>query len=209
MSTKKKEISISRGLSQKQQEEYFEEVYKEYFDRLYAYALIITKSENLAKDVVSEVFLNLWRTKIDLCSIKELKSYLFTSIKNQSLKVLSNDPASFRNEDYEQLTSSIDKMNPEELLVGKELEQFLNDVIEKIPPQCALVFKMVKEDNMKYEDVATELGISKDTVKYHVKVALKKIRIELDDFFTDTPVLQRIVSGSMFLGFFEALITYL
>lgn len=188
-SKKNKNILISKNLSQKQQEEYFEKVYREYFDRLFGFALVITKSESLAKDIVSEVFFNLWKAKTNLYSIKELKSYLFASIKNESIKVLSKDPVLFRSEDYEQVTSSIDKIDPEELLVGKELDQFLKEVIKKLPHQCALVFKMVKQDNMKYEEVATELEISKDTVKYHVKAALKKIRVELDDFFTDAPSL--------------------
>lgn len=196
MNSKKKNFSISIDLSEKQQRKYFEEVYKENFARLYAYALIITKSKNLAKDVVSEVFFNLWKAKTDLFSIKELKSYLFTSTKNQAIRTLSNNPARFRSESYEQVTLSIDKMDPEELLIGKEFEQFLNEVIEKLPPQCALVFRMIKEDKMKYDEVATELGISKDTVKYHLKTALKKIRSELNEYFADASVFQWVSTGS-------------
>lgn len=190
------------------QEKYFEEVYRAYFDRLYAYALVITKSENLAKDVVSEVFFNLWKTKTDLFSIKELKSYLFTSVRNQALRSLSNDPVRFTSDNYEQVTASIDDLNPEELLVGKELDEFLNEVIEKLAPQCALVFRMVKEDSMKYAEVAAELGISVDTVKYHVKTALKKIRVELEAQYPDTKVIDWVSIGSISVIFTKLALIY-
>jgi RNA polymerase sigma-70 factor (family 1) len=205
---KKNRKIFKKNLEEKQQEEYFQEVYKAYFDRLFGYALIITRSENIAKDAVSEVFFNLWNAQTDLHSIKELKSYLFTSVKNQSIKALSNDPVGFRIDCYEHIISSVDKIDPEELLVGKELEQFLNDAIENLPDHCALVFRMVREDGMKYDEVANELGISKDTVKYHVKTALKKLTAELEGYFTETQVLKWVSAGSisffllnMFLSF--------
>ena len=56
---------------------YFEEVYRAYFDRLFGFALVITKSESLAKDAVSEVFFNLWNSQTGLSTLKELKAYLF------------------------------------------------------------------------------------------------------------------------------------
>lgn len=164
---------------------YFEEVYKEYFDRLFAYALVITKSEMMAQDVVSDVFFNLFNAQINLRSIKELKSYLFTSTKNQAVRALNNNPLNFQSDDYDLLAASIDKVNPEELLVGKELDDFLQQVIQQLPPMCALVFSLVREQGMKYQDVADELNISLDTVKYHVKTALKKIKSELDSRYYD------------------------
>src|SRR5690606_42043092 len=59
-----------RTLSERDHEDYFERIYSEYFDRLFAYALVITKSENLAKDVVSDVFFNLWNAKKNLSSVR-------------------------------------------------------------------------------------------------------------------------------------------
>lgn len=196
MNRRKGNVSIDKSLSQRRQAEFFEEVYKTYFDRLYGFALVITKSENLAKDVVSDVFFNLWNAKTDLFLIKELKSYLFTSVKNQAVRALSVDPVNFQNESYEQITNSIDKVSPEDLLVGKELSEFLEEVIQKLPPQCGLVFRMIKEENLKHEEVAAQLGISPETVKYHIKTALKKIKLELEGYFTEKPVIKWMSSGS-------------
>jgi RNA polymerase sigma-70 factor (family 1) len=168
-----------RRLSNKVPEVMIETIYEDYFDRLYSYALLITKSEVLAKDAISEVFFNLLKAKVDLTTIKSIKSYLYTCTKNQAIRLISQNPVNFNIENV----SSIDKINPEELLIGKELEEFLFKAIEDLPPQCKLVFKMVKERQMKYEEVAKELGISVDTVKYHLKTALKNIRIKMEDHF--------------------------
>ncbi|MCG8310631.1 MAG: RNA polymerase sigma-70 factor [Cytophagales bacterium] len=171
-----------RTLSKKTREEYFEEIYREYFDRLYAYALVITKCKSTAKEVISDVFYNLWNTKTDFHSIKELKSYLFTCVKNQAIRSLSCDPIRFNTESYNNVISSIDYVDPEELLIGKELDRFLKKTIDQLPPQCKLVFQMIKQDGKKYDQVAHELGISKDTVKYHMKTAIKKIITELESY---------------------------
>lgn len=182
---------------------YFEKVYQEYFDRLFAYALVITRSEALAKDVVSDVFLNLFSSQINLKSIKELKSYLFTSTKNQAIRSVSKDPFHFHSEKLEDITDSIDRVNPEELLVGKELDLFLQEVINELPATCGLVFTLIRERGLKYSEVADELGISVDTVKYHVKTALKKIKAELESRYDDTRVIDWYKTGqmSLLLGF--------
>ena len=60
----------------------FEEAYIRNFEKLYKYAKTITLSEDTAKDVVSEVFLNLWNIESGFAEIRELDSYLFISTKN-------------------------------------------------------------------------------------------------------------------------------
>lgn len=176
----------------------FEEVYTLYYERLFAFALVITDSEANAHDVVSQVFFNLWEKNSDLSNIKDLKSYLFTAVKNQSIRQIANDQY-FHTEDIEEVLISIDQVNPEELLIGKELEDFIEKAIDKLPDQCGLVFKMVKEKNMSYKEVASELGISKYTAKYHMETALKKILSEVKSRFSDAKIVKWISAGATIL----------
>ncbi|WP_258103453.1 RNA polymerase sigma factor [Marinoscillum sp. MHG1-6] len=195
----KKVLTVKYKKPNLEDKKYFEEVYREYFDRLFAYALVITRSESLAKDVVSDVFFNLYNAQTNLRSIRELKSYLFTSTKNQAIRCLSQDPLQFESENFDQVANSIDKVNPEDLMVGKELDEFLHQVIADLPDTCSLVFSLVREKGMKYSEVATELGISVDTVKYHVKTALKKIKSELEGRYDDSKVIDWYSTGLMML----------
>lgn len=183
---KKRRFSTPKTTEQKPDDrKYFEEIYRDYFDRLFSYALVITRSEALAKDVVSDVFFQLFSSRMDLRSIKELKSYLFTCTKNKAVRMLADNPLRFQIEDFNFITGSIDRVSPEDLLVGQELDDFLKSVIRKLPAQCALVFEFIREKGMKYEEASVELGISVETVRYHIKTALSKIRVELQDRYND------------------------
>ena len=189
------EKTINIGLGNIQSDSYFEKVYTEYFDRLFAYALVITKSESTAKDVVSDVFYGLWNSKKDLYTVKELKSYLYTSVKHQAIRAISKDFSKYHSDKYNLTIATIDGLDPEELLLGKELSEFVDKAVNKLPPQCGLVYRMVREDNLSYQEVAKELGISLDTVKHHLKTAIKKLKLELENHFMESKVV-KWVSGS-------------
>ncbi len=182
--------TINIGLGSLRSDSYFEKVYTEYFDRLFAYALVITKSESTAKDVVSDVFYGLWNSKKDLYTVKELKSYLYTSVKHQAIRAISKDFSRYHSDKYNLTIATIDGLDPEELLLGKELTEFIDKAVNKLPPQCGLVYRMIREDNLSYHDVARELGISHDTVKHHLKTAIKKLKGELENHFRESKVVK-------------------
>lgn len=183
----------------------FEEIYSAYYERLFAFALVITDSEADAQDVVSQVYFNLWEKKKDLSDVKDLKAYLFTSVKNQAVRHIANDRY-FHTEDIEDVLLSIDQIDPEELLIGKELETFIDQAIKNLPDQCGLVFRLAKEKNMDFKQIATELGISKYTVKYHMETALKKIMGELKSRFPELKVIRWMSVGTVLLVLSQFLI---
>jgi RNA polymerase sigma-70 factor, ECF subfamily len=163
----------------------FEAAYQKNFDKLYIYAKTITKSEEIAKDVVSEVFFNLWKMQPTFSEIKELDSYLFVAVKNLSIRTISRDPSSFVSVDFENRLRSIEKINPEDLLLEKELSHVIESTINALPDQCRLVFHLVKDKQLKYCEVAKELGITEGTVKNHLIKALHRIREKVSAHLED------------------------
>lgn len=161
----------------------FEKAYSRNFEKLYKYAMTITLSEDVAKDVVSEVFFNLWNMKTGFAEIRELDSYLFIATKNQSIRTISQDPGSFVSIDFENSLKSIENINPEDLLLSKELSLLIEKTVSSLPDQCQLVFNLVRENQMKHKDVAEELGIAVGTVKNHMIKALFRIREELNEYY--------------------------
>ena len=164
-------------------------VYEKYFDRLFAFAYVITSCENMAKDTVSDVFLNLWASDRPLENIRELKSYLFTAVRNQAIREISNQPSNLESFSYEHVVKHVERINPEELMIGQELTDFIAQIIDALPPQCQLVYRMIREENMKYKEVADQLGISPSTVKHHLIAAVKKIRESIKEHFEETRIL--------------------
>ncbi|MBV6640158.1 MAG: RNA polymerase sigma-70 factor [Cyclobacteriaceae bacterium] len=176
----------------------FEEIYSSYYERLFAFALVITNSEADAQDVVSQVYYTLWEKQKNLSEIKDLKAYLFTSVKNQAVRHIANDRY-FHTEDIEEVLLSIDQVDPEELMIGKELEGFIDQAIMNLPDQCGLVFRLSRDKNMDQKEIAAELGISKYTVKYHMETALKKIMGELKSKFPESKVIKWMSAGAALL----------
>ena len=76
----------------------------------------------------------------------------------------------------------IENKHPLESLLEQELENKINSIINELSPECRAVFKMSRFDGMKYEEIASELNISVNPVKYHMKNALGKLRLELKDY---------------------------
>lgn len=181
--TKKRQLNIAQPF-----EGYFEDVYSEYFNPLYLFARSLVKSDDIAKDVVSDVFFNLWKSKSDLTQIKELKSYLFRSVKNQVIRTLSYDPRSFDSIETENCVKRIEKVNPEEVLLEKELIGIIEKAIQNLPDQCRLIFDMAKNKQMNYVEIATELGISQSTVKTQVSRAVAVVKQVIEEQYDNKNV---------------------
>ena len=72
--------------------------------------------------------------------LNKLSRTLFTCVRNQAIRSLANDFESNHSDSHEKAVFFIDQVNPEEIMVGKELDDFIKETLDKLPPQCALVF---------------------------------------------------------------------
>jgi RNA polymerase sigma-70 factor (family 1) len=154
----------------------FEKIYTAYYNKLFRLSLSIVKSEEVAEEVYDDVMLNIWERRKQLSEINNFTVYLYVSIKNASLRYLSRS-SKISNVDINDLTIEIEDMSPtaHEQLIALEFTDKINTTIANLSPQCKLVFKLVKEDGLKYKEVAEILDISIKNVEYHMGNALKKI----------------------------------
>ncbi|MCZ4695563.1 RNA polymerase sigma-70 factor [Ancylomarina euxinus] len=149
-----------------------------YYSPLSVFAFKYFDSFEKAEDVVQEVFIDLWEMKRFKNFTGSVKSYLFTAVKNNSLKQIQKDKR-FRFEDIENLSYKIieDKFESQELEARKER---LYKEIELLPLQSKKVFEAIVFERLKYADIAVELNISVNTVKTHYSRALKHLRSSMD-----------------------------
>lgn len=162
---------------------WFEHMYQEHFERLYRYAFSITKNMAHAEDVVSEVFLNIWNNQPDYQNIQELNSYLHVSVKHLAIRQVSKDPGRFSYSTYDETLQITDSIDPEDLLLGKELKELVNEIISELPPHAQLVYDLSKNRGMNSQEIAEELGIAKRTVESHLYAVLKKMKTTLGRHF--------------------------
>lgn len=157
-------------------EQVFKELYERYAFNLFQFAYAFLKSKELAEEAVNDVFVALWKKRGQLAGIENLYAYLCRAVKNTALDYLDSNKRSATDPlDSLQAGHISFGMDPEHILINNELNQLIKKAVLELPPRCRLVFKLVKEDGLKYKDAAALLGISIRTVETQLAVALKKI----------------------------------
>jgi RNA polymerase sigma-70 factor (family 1) len=159
----------------------YKELYLLMFDSLFRFAYTFVKSKQVAQELVSDVFVKLWQIRGQLNTIDNLKPYLFGITKNFSLSYLAraSKNLSIQLEDIDlddiDTESIIDFKSPEDLYISKETVKNVIQAIRSLPPQCQIIFSLVKVEGLKYKEVADLLNISVFTVRNQVAIATKKI----------------------------------
>lgn len=161
--------------------------YKYIFDTMYTSLCLFANKyvENLevSQDLVQDVFIRIWEERIAFKSDKAIKSYLYTAVKNQCLDYLKSA--------YVKTTQSLDaedisKWETDSFfyreVVVSETNQILEKAIKTLPEKCAQIIKLSIK-GMSNPEISEELGISLNTIKLQKKIAYKRLRPLLKDYF--------------------------
>lgn len=170
-----------------------DKAYKFLFDHHYAvlckFANELIQDPFIAETIVGDLIFHLWeiREKIEITT--SLRTYLMRATRNRCYNYLAK-----KNVRYETSLSQLDikfldnytesKEHPLGMLLEKELEDEIICSVNRLNPECKRVFIESRFENKNNEEIATELGISINTVKYHIKNALASIRQDLEKYIT-------------------------
>ena len=154
----------------------YKKIFLHYHPRLLSFSYAITHNKQSSEEVVSDVFLNIWKNRKSVLRIANFPLYLYVSTKNSSLNYLAKEKRSqvLSLEDVKaELTCFT--ANPEQLLISTETVKRINAAVQSLPPKCRLVFKLVKEDGLRYKEVAELLHLSVKTIEAQMTIALRRI----------------------------------
>lgn len=163
-------------IRQKDCERSFEKLFRLFYQRLLNFSIQYVDNKESAEEIVSDVFTKLWLNRKNAGHIRNLETYLFIAVKNHSLNYLkqfSHYKLVFLEETG--IHQLINTHDPEKELEKQELIFKMNQAIDSLPRQCKIVFNLVKEDGLKYKQVAEILGISSRTVETQLVRAVKKL----------------------------------
>ena len=160
-------------------------LYDHYYVLLCSIAFEYVKDYFLAGTIVDDLIFNLWEKKEHL-EIKSLQSYLVRAVRNRCINHLHLERekreiafSAMNIQDKKKIVSSEAFEYPLAILMESELEDKIAQAIENLPEECKRVFKLSRFENKRYEEIAQDLGISVNTVKYHMKNALSRLHKEL------------------------------
>lgn len=159
----------------------FEELFRKQFLHLCYFAAGYVGDMEISKEIVQEVFLNLWQNRQNIDPSGQIKSYLFTSVKNRCLNhIRDNKKFTSRLLDIELIEN--ESVEPPDDMAVQELHERYQNVLGKLPEKCREVFELNRMSGLKYREVADRLGISVKTVEVQMSKALKILREELRDY---------------------------
>lgn len=161
-----------------------QEAYKELFVilhyRLKQFAYSILKSREEAEELVSDVFIRIWEKRDQLTLIESPRLYFYITTKNLALTRLKKQKRenSLSPENWLVQLDSI-YFDPEKLMITEELSRQIRKAVNELPPKCRMIFKLIKEDELKYREVAELLQLSVKTVETQMAIALRRIGKQL------------------------------
>ncbi|OWK69001.1 RNA polymerase sigma factor [Pedobacter sp. AJM] len=154
----------------------FRILYDQYQKSVYARALYFLKSDLLAEDVLQEVMLTLWKSAGKLKQDINIAAYLATLTRNRSFQLLRRQVLEAKtNFDLGKDWAETHNQTEEQILLS-DTKGVLKAGIALLPPQQKLVYELCHQQGLKYEEAARELGLSKETVKSYMKLALSFLR---------------------------------
>ena len=173
-----RELTYTANLDKKE----IEKLFKSYFGPLCSFAGKYVKDHDSAKEIVHDVFINLWEKRDALHMKTSLKSYLFKSVHNRCLNYLRDQKKFDKNELGEDNIGSYGSVDYNDHLEEAELQQKINVALNSLPEKCREIFILSRFEELKYKEIAVRLNVSVKTVETQMSKALKILREELIDY---------------------------
>lgn len=157
----------------------FTEIYDRYWQSMFLYARSILKDQDEASDVVQDIFTTLWNHSAQLQITRDLKAYLLTAIRNQSLKVIGKTSradlyaAELASCFNDEAGTTDDRLN------FRELCTMLDEAIGKLPATMQAVYRKSKDEELTHRSIAAELGITEHSSRTILNRAVNSLRTKL------------------------------
>lgn len=157
--------------------EAFRKLFVHYNNSLYKLAFSLTGSQQVSEDIISETFAGLWQGRGRLLEIENLTVYLYVAVKNLSLRHLSrsNNHEIFSLDDVHVENLPATQRSPEDMTISREMIRLINEAVDSLPPECRLIFRLIREDGLKYREVSRILDISVKTIDAQMAIASRKL----------------------------------
>lgn len=156
----------------------FRRLFELYWESMFIVAKTIVMDENIAKDIVQDIWLNLWQKRTTF-NIKNFESYIFKSVNYGCFKYLRDrkfNAAQTHLIETLQIKVNSEVENQHSL---DETQLVIETSLLALPPRCQEIFRLSREEAASNDEIATQLGISKRSVENQISIAIRAIRQNL------------------------------
>ncbi len=178
---------IIEEIAKNSNERAFRKFFDLYYPKLLHLSFSILKNDEVAQDVVLEVFEKVWEKRVGLLQIESIPRYLFVLVKNKSIDELRKRKELIVHEsEGSKVVEKVLLLHPEKILLNKELSEKISEAVLGLPEKCRLVYRLIKEDGLKYKEVSELLNLSPKTIDNHLSNAMYRIRNEVASYLNDS-----------------------
>jgi RNA polymerase sigma-70 factor (family 1) len=161
-------------------EKAFEALFRAYYPFLCMYCTRLLKDASAAEEIVQELFVKLWEKRSQTTIDTSVKNYLFRAAKNHCLNYIKH--SHIKNEYNRKMLEESESSSPETEEPDTDLIKTIEKSISSLPDKRREIFRLNREEGLKYREIAEKLNISIKTVETQMGLALKTLREKLRDF---------------------------
>lgn len=158
----------------------FRQLFDRYYVTLCMFANEYVCDDLLAADIVQDCFVKLWQSRDGFTYIHQIKSFLYTSVRNRSLNELEHSKV--KSEYARKVMDSHKDAFFHDKVIVEETYRILQEAIDSLPPGMRSIILLALEGKTNPE-IAEELNVSKETVHSQKKIAYRKLRDYLKDYY--------------------------
>ncbi|OFX29175.1 MAG: hypothetical protein A2W90_13515 [Bacteroidetes bacterium GWF2_42_66] len=173
-------------------EKIFRKIMEHWYSRLFNFANGYLNNEENAKEVIQDVFLQLWSNRNKLADNTSLNAYLFTLTRNRCIDLIRRERLMLqfrtdKQEEYTRLTENFHALSDPVLdeIFALELQSEIDKTVDSLPVQCRKVFIMSRTHGLKNKEISSILNLSEKTIENHLAKALRRIRLTLERKFPE------------------------
>ena len=155
--------------------EEYKKVFEEYYNPLCNFATKFVAGNDVAEDIVQEVFVQMWQKREKITLTSNIKSYLFQSTRNKAIEIIRRNKlqSDYINEEKHKQKSSYEiDIEADNYMLKEQLYKS----IRQLPPKCQQIFVLSKMNGLTYGEIAEELNLSVKTVENQIGRGLKLLR---------------------------------
>jgi len=155
-------------------------VFSEYYALLCSVAFQYVRDIQTSENIASDCIITIWEKRDIIFPTHTFRAYILKMARNRSIDYLRTRRISTVGIGQTGASCFLSDEDVFENYICTELSTLIGEKLGELSPQCRRVFELSRYDNKSYKEIAAELGISENTVKYHIKTALAHLRKELN-----------------------------
>lgn len=173
----------------------FRVFYDLYYRNVFRFAYYFLKNREACREVVSNVFVAVWKSRVSLRQIVNVEAYLYVVVRNEANRYLKRSQSRPRSLSLDDVPAVVldrrgdvslqDGEASDSRLIDSEVEELLNRLVGDLPERCRMVFLLSRSEGLSVREIASMLSISESTVRVQIKTAVDRILEGLRRYYPD------------------------